>query len=575
MGQLDVSVDPRGFARNLRPMAEPLPLDPPDLLEAAETADTFGWDTVFAITFVETNAAIKAAKSSPTTLSVKHEEAGHVYQLEGSFGDWELDTGGDGRNARFAIPLDTLVYTENGAASSFSNVLLGVVFAFGFQPSRDESIAQKDGNGWMDLRVDASQGATVTSIQFLDGDDPGILAFIIKGLIETWFNDPENIGAFSHVFGSVNLNAKAASDDFQWLMPTDLGYAVVDRGSLENSIFAILCMTEGRERPDAGHQVSPFAIPDGYSSGFLISKERFLEKMLLPGIGMLFTGPTKPTKGKQWPQDYFEVDPDEGAITNKSGIYIGELEVGDGGKYRAEIGERNFTVRLYNTYLQTEIIDMQHEYKHLLSWLHVYHTIQSRSTARLTGQSFDLLPGNGNHHVVVTKDKTAEWIEIGLLAASLVAVGVFAAAKGWLTVSSRVASTSAEAASITSETIVTGAPTAAQSSSMASEGASVALSSLRNGVLKGADFLKAYQVTNRASVVSAMAGTAFTVMKALDVLADIDSQGSSLPKFNEFAAKIMAPIRWPNQASHYNVDLVAFNGLFQIAGRFGGEEEPA
>ncbi len=56
-------IDPDQFVRRLKPMAEPIPLDPPDMLLASNTADTFGWDTVFAISFNATNEAIRHAGS--------------------------------------------------------------------------------------------------------------------------------------------------------------------------------------------------------------------------------------------------------------------------------------------------------------------------------------------------------------------------------------------------------------------------------------------------------------------------------------------------------------------------------
>ncbi len=169
---------------------------------------------------------------------------------------------------------------------------------------------------------------------------------------------------------------------------------------------------------------------------------------------------------------------------------------------------------------------------------------------------------------MVTKDKTAAWIEIGLLTASLVALGAMGAAKAWTTATARVVGTTAEAATIAAETTVTAAPTAAQSSAFAAQGASAAMSTLQTGLVRGSQFIEANAVMGRAQLLMAMTGIPFTLMKILEAAADLDSQQNSLPKFNEFAASVMAPIRWPGEKSGYQVHAVEFNGVFQVAGEF-------
>ena len=358
-------------------------------------------------------------------------------------------------------------------------------------------------------------------------------------------------------------------------MPTAVNYAVVDRGSLDRSVLAITCMTENRTPPDSGHQVSPFAIPEAHSSGFLISQERFLTKLLMPGIGEFFSGPVKKLKGKVWPQDYFAIDPKEGCITNLTGVYIDKMQVGESEKdvYRAEIGAGNFNLSLRSASLQTEIIDLHHEYNHFITWLNVYHTIRSNSTVMLDGDTFSLAEGNGTHHVVVTKDKTSEWIEIGLLTASLVAIGISAAAKGWVSASTKIASKTATTASVTTEVVATAAPTAAQSSSFFATGANAILSAAKTGILNGGEFLTAWKVVSRAALIGSMAGAGWAVMRIIDVLADIDAQENALPSFNAFAATVMAPVQWPSQGSGYQVDFAELNGVFQVAGHFVEEAE--
>ena len=90
----------------------------------------------------------------------------------------------------------------------------------------------------------------------------------------------------------MNVSDKAAKDSFAWLKTTDLGYACLNnKTNVEDSLFGILAMTEGRVKP-ASAQISLNAIPTGARAGFLIAPERFLKKLVLPGIHTMFPGST-------------------------------------------------------------------------------------------------------------------------------------------------------------------------------------------------------------------------------------------------------------------------------------------
>jgi hypothetical protein len=412
----------------------------------------------------------------------------------------------------------------------------------------------------------------VFDLEFNGATQPeGFEGAIIQQMLADWLATPANLQSFNHVFASVNLNARAAVGAFQWLMPTDVSYAVIDRGSLETSTFAVLCMTEDRDASALAHQVSPFVIRDGHRAGLLISRARFLSQLLLPGIGTMFSGPVTPEAGKTWPRDYFAIDEKAATLVNTAAIQIAKFDLGKYGVYVADLPKGNLAVRLQTTYLETQMIDLHHRLNYLLSFLHVYHTITTRTTARLTAQVFDLAPAGGTHHAVVNKDPTAEWIEIGVMAVTLVAMTGWAAAKGIGTAASRVESTSATAAVIAGEAVVDVAPTAEQSAAITTEGASVALSGLRAGVVDANKFLEGWQVANRASVIVKI-GTIFTgVEEVLQKWSDEEFQ-QSLPKFQEFVAGMMTPVAWPAQQSQFTVEEIGFNGSFQIAGNPGFAE---
>lgn len=119
----------------------------------------------------------------------------------------------------------------------------------------------------------------------------GIASDVLPQLLSLWFN--ENIAEFNHVFSVLDLSPQiSASEKYAWLKPTATSYAVVDQGSLENSIFGVLTMT-GQNVPGNNHEVSPYAIPTGddakgADAGFLISGPNFVKNMLLSGAMAIF-----------------------------------------------------------------------------------------------------------------------------------------------------------------------------------------------------------------------------------------------------------------------------------------------
>ena len=69
------------------------------------TADTFGWDTVFALRVDDVNKAIISGKSTPTTFS-QSVNNGEVV-ASGTFTDWQICMGGDGKLLHLALPISS------------------------------------------------------------------------------------------------------------------------------------------------------------------------------------------------------------------------------------------------------------------------------------------------------------------------------------------------------------------------------------------------------------------------------------------------------------------------------------
>ncbi|MFP3590074.1 TULIP family P47-like protein, partial [Paraburkholderia sp. SIMBA_055] len=72
----------------------------------------------------------------------------------------------------------------------------------------------------------------------------GIDQSVMRGVLEDWLNQPENLKKFDTLFSTVLINNMGKeSEEFKWLRATSMSYAYTDKNSEESSIFGVLAMT--------------------------------------------------------------------------------------------------------------------------------------------------------------------------------------------------------------------------------------------------------------------------------------------------------------------------------------------
>ena len=540
---------------------------------AGPVADTFGWDTVYAIRYADVNSAIVKDWPSPP---IHLNQTSGPASIDGDFAPWRIATGGSGHLVHMETRVPAMAYNSGGPPVTYdATAEIEVQLEFIPQPVAGVRGARRargvSSGAWMNLRLKAptaNMAVTLIDVTYAGPAPSDIDKAIIKDLFRLWFNDPANLQNFTTVFASVNLNAKADKDQFQWLMPTFVSYAVAEEGGLPDGIFAVLCMTENRSASGLGHQVSPYAIPAGERSAFLISPERYLRKLLLPGIGLMFTAPDGASK--PWPDGYFALQPDGLSIANTASVRIAQLEVAEGQTREATLATGQFTVRMDDTRLVIDFTNLHHDYRHgVLGWLKVDHTIHSTASAALRqGQKFALDPGDGTHTIVVTKNTTAEWVEIGLIGATLLLMTSGLAVGGYRAWNAGAAAETANAFTQTGELVELGTLPEAPAATEAAQGASGCLAAIGGAAVRTKNFLssmwQSYRATWMAAASTATGGME-SMMKMLELIAKEDSQ-KYLPDFNLFAAGVMTPVQWPNAQSEFDVKAVAFRQSFQVAG---------
>ncbi|WP_299410393.1 TULIP family P47-like protein [uncultured Roseobacter sp.] len=291
--------------------------------QSIKEADTYDWDTVFAVKFKDVNKAIAKPGNTPTEYD--QSESTTDSNIKGTFGAWSLTGGGDTLlHMNVALTSGTLTYRGNESPPQQHVVDLAGVSAT-IEITLDQLPQPKPvanhktkktttGGNTVGLRVSQEDTVDVTQVNNLPSNAGFEATLLVQGLLKLWFN--ANLDKFTYAFASVDLNAKADKGGYQWLQPKYVGYAVLQGPTVEDSVFGVLCMVDDAVTAPPTAQVSPNAIPEGQDSGFLISQKKFFQHLVQPGIYTMFDGAKK---------DDFEVSPDGSKITNKNTVTMNKV----------------------------------------------------------------------------------------------------------------------------------------------------------------------------------------------------------------------------------------------------------
>jgi len=264
--------------------------------EVGGEVTTLGWDTTYILRVTDVNSVLKESSAVPTQFNQNVDPEGS-YKVYGKFGKWQIGLGGSGGIVFFAIPITEGSLDASGQTYDMSGSTAYISLKLKYIPQvppkgkqgairagvKDNDLLEKD-----DLIADAEDRsavdpAVVVQNLVFSGPPPSTFnrALMIGGLQE-WFN--EHIAQFAYIFATVSINEIAADKEFQWLKPTYTGYGYFDGPDEESSYFGILSMTDNRSSEGLSHQIAPRSIPSGSRAGFNIALERYMEKIIFPGL---------------------------------------------------------------------------------------------------------------------------------------------------------------------------------------------------------------------------------------------------------------------------------------------------
>ncbi len=290
----------------------------------AEAAGTNGWDTVSICRVTALNERIKAEKTYPENMK---EEMAPI-SVEGNFKPWQVVTGGDGRNVKLNIPMESGIYKgmamkEEGI--DISGVSVDVYVKLSYFPMPDP---QNAADGSYKLYTDTGTGndggsedpsAAVIALHTPVGLLDEINKSILRGLFERWLNKPENLKRFDTLFSTILINNMGKeSKEYAWLRATSVSYAYTDKSTEESSIFGILCMTNKRSHEGLPNQLPAVSLERDDNAMFLISREVFVQYQFIPSLPYVFTDS---------PDADYEVDQAGTTVTGKN-IVLDSVRVG-------------------------------------------------------------------------------------------------------------------------------------------------------------------------------------------------------------------------------------------------------
>lgn len=542
-----------------------------------KTDRLLGWDTVFAIRYNHVNDAIAASGKVPGTFEHVEQDEGDTNSIEGTFTNWSVTVGGAGHLIMMKLDVPSVTLKRTGHTDQ---VRTDVEYIVKVQLTTEEAGPGPDQGQLVNfVLASAKHGANtsivVEEVNYDGSESDTTVRFFLRGLMEDWLN--ENSDKFDMVFATVNLNSRADKDHWQWLRPTHTSYAVSDdHTTLESGILGVMCMTEHRPAPP-DQEITHETIPEGKNGAFLLSKERFMTKLLRRGMGDMIDGPVTPDSTRTWPDDYFELTDDDTMLTNTDDLEIKELVLQeDEDPVRVEIPARTMIMKLEDNYLDVHFEQMNHPYKWLIGFgylVNVSHEIQTRNIARLDNGCFTLFPGTktldpnykvAKHRATAVKTDAARKLDVVLIVLGILSIVLPLVRWGWTRWIAEGAEEIEGGAAAAGQMVQEAEATAAEVATADAAGAQAGLQILEGETQTWTQWFMAQITARRAAIMGVMSAAGFTMEQLLPYLADKDAQ-KELPHYDEFAAEVLKPVAWP-YSSGFNVTEIDFNSGFQTIG---------
>jgi len=544
---------------------------------SAEEISTGDWDVVHAMHFDELNRAIVAAHSSPATFHYVMPDSHGDVTFDGTFGDWQV-TGGSGSIVTLTVPISSGSWVQAGKAHPFAAASAAIQVDMAWVPpsgaantSPSSRVTNAAGTNQLQLSTSSGSGDPPATVNTVTSAEEG---GAIKLLLAKWLN--ANLDQFAHVFAAVDVAAQiATAEHLAWLMPKVVSYAVaapvLDGSGIEVQppVFAVLGMTQSSDPPGVPQFASPSAIPDGATSALLISKELFVNQILLSTAPVLFMSATS---------DDFQVMDDGVTVSNKKQLGIQTWVLDDGTVVNPSIEPATFTLAVQSDGLRLAFDDVAFAYGdsgtcHV--WCHTLATLGLGPDGHLAIAPAGLEFGGyfvKDPHYELSMILTSIGITIFTMAVGAVAQGISAAGEAGEAAEAGEVTATADGATVETVSVVVeeadsiGVAEDGVASAETSEGeVTASTSGDASSTTKSAGWFARNSTKIRGGVIAmASAAPSILISHIPDILAaEAQHQMDKVPGLQDLIDHVVTPVQWTGVGAR-SVTSAQLNGALVI-----------
>lgn len=257
--------------------------------------DTYGWDTVYAISTEKVNIALAENLQQLITTFDQPDAEGFPVSAKGTFSKWEVVEGGSGQiiylkltvaEGTCTVKLSETKVIDIAAASMVVAVKLNLI------PGLDSNLQE--------LKMDIQRVGEIGSPPELGMITPVVLhdpsgnlddaekALLMVALAQYIVDNAIKI---TYAFATVNL-VPPTSDS--WLTPVKSNYVYANRIG-NQGVLGILSVVTDRDISNLPHRIDETLLTSQYHAAFGISDELFLKYVIMPSLPQVFKHNTSPS----------------------------------------------------------------------------------------------------------------------------------------------------------------------------------------------------------------------------------------------------------------------------------------
>ena len=251
--------------------------------------DTFGWDTVFAISIDRVNVALSHVPES-AQYSKMTPVTGGSSTVQWTFTNWRITEtpGGDQMEVTMDFGPGSRMTSTGSGLSPLVNLddpqwSCAVTFRAHFDATDPTThklrAVTADNESWAEVEVQpGDQNASFHDVT------------VLQAIIVDWFNSSEEaVQLFAQEFASVDVGTDVGSGSLAWLKPKRLGYAGAKMADGVTKAMGILAMTTNKDPITATLELSPYAMLANAAAGYVVSRELVMRHMILPACQASFS----------------------------------------------------------------------------------------------------------------------------------------------------------------------------------------------------------------------------------------------------------------------------------------------